>query len=54
MDETVQLKSSNHLVIQLLTMLTDFSIDRGGTFTDIYAVVHKDGIVREKVLKLLS
>jgi 5-oxoprolinase (ATP-hydrolysing) len=33
----------------------EFSIDRGGTFTDIYATLHfSDGKVYERVLKLLS
>ena len=32
-----------------------FSIDRGGTFTDIYCeVVSTDGSIRSKTLKLLS
>lgn len=36
-------------------MFIDFSIDRGGTFTDIYAVIHKDdGSKEERILKLLS
>lgn len=31
-----------------------FSIDRGGTFTDVYAEFIKNGIKYQKVLKLLS